>query len=190
MHVCVHVRVGVCVRWVHTCVLVWKYWYTRVYVSVYISHFNSSSASSSQHFTLFIVSWHCYEPWCCTLVQFLTLLKKINRHHENKHIHVSRGPLARYVKLPVAHAPRMPGTFSPPPRVSDSDMHYGTCMTHVSWCMPGSLTSSFLWNPWWGERSRHSRRMRNPQFYVAVKRPIPFRDVLGSVTNVLATRQL
>ena len=25
------------------------------------------------------------------------------------------GPLARYVKLRVAHAPRMPGTFSPPP---------------------------------------------------------------------------
>ena len=27
----------------------------------------------------------------------------------------SNGPLARYVKLRVAHAPGMPGTFSPPP---------------------------------------------------------------------------
>ena len=45
------------------------------------------------------------------------------------------GPLIRYVKLRVAHAP---GMFSPPPRVSDSDMHHGTCMTHVSWCMLGS----------------------------------------------------
>ena len=39
----------------------------------------------------------------------------------------------------------MPGTFSPPPRVSDPDMHHGTCVTHVPWCMSGSLTSVFLW---------------------------------------------
>ena len=26
----------------------------------------------------------------------------------------------------------------------DSDMHHGTCVTHVPWCMPGSLTSGFL----------------------------------------------
>ena len=40
----------------------------------------------------------------------------------------------------------MPGTFSPLPRVSDPDMHHGTCVTHVPWCMPGSLTSGFLWS--------------------------------------------
>ena len=83
------------------------------------------------------------------------------------------GPLARYVKLRVAHAPGMPGTFSPPSRVSDPDMHHGTCATHVPWCMPGSLISGFLWSQWRGKRSRHSRRMRNPQFYVSGKRPIP-----------------
>ena len=55
------------------------------------------------------------------------------------------GPLARYVDLRVAHAPVMPGTFSPPPRVSDSNMPHGTCVTHVLWCMSGSLTSGFLW---------------------------------------------
>ena len=43
--------------------------------------------------------------------------------------------------LRVAHEPGMPGTLSPPPRVSDADMHHGTCVTHVPWCMPGSLTS-------------------------------------------------
>ena len=59
----------------------------------------------------------------------------------------------------------MPGTFSPPPRVSDPDIHHGTCM-------PGLLTSGFLWSPWWGKRSRHSRRMRNRQFYVPGKRPM------------------
>ena len=80
--------------------------------------------------------------------------------------------LARYVKLQVAHAPGMPGTFSPPPRVSDPDMQHGTCVTHVPWCMPGSLTSGFLWSWWQGKRSRHSRRMRSPKFYVSGKRPM------------------
>ena len=85
---------------------------------------------------------------------------------------IGHGPLARYVKLRVAHAPGMPGTFSPPPLGSDPDMHHDTCATHVSWCMPGSLTSVFLWSRWRGKRSRHSRRMRNRQFYVSGKRPM------------------
>ena len=48
-------------------------------------------------------------------------------------------------KFAGAHAPGIPGTSSPPPRVGDSDMHHGTCVTHVPWCMPGSLTNGFLW---------------------------------------------
>ena len=75
-------------------------------------------------------------------------------------------------KIPGAHAPGMPGTFSPLPQVSDPDMHHGTCVTHVPWCMSGSLTSGFLWNRRRGKRSRHSRRRRNLQFYVSGKRPI------------------
>ena len=82
------------------------------------------------------------------------------------------GPRARYVKLRVARALGMPGTFSPPPWVIDPYMYHGTCVTHVPWCMPGSLTNSFLWSRWRGKRSRHSRRMRNPQFYVSGKRPM------------------
>ena len=85
---------------------------------------------------------------------------------------ITHGPLARYVKLRVVHAQGMPGTFSPPPRVSDPDMHHGTCVTHVPWCMPGSLTSSFLWSRWREKRSLHSRRMRNPQFFVSGKKPM------------------
>ena len=49
-------------------------------------------------------------------------------------------------EIASAHAPGMPGTFSPSPQVSDPDMHHGTCVTHVPWCMPGSLTSGFIWN--------------------------------------------
>ena len=51
-------------------------------------------------------------------------------------------------------------------------MHHGTCVTHVPWCMLGSLTSSFLWSRWRGKRSRHTRRRHNPQFYVSGKRPM------------------
>ena len=59
----------------------------------------------------------------------------------NKPLH---GPLARYVKLRVAHALEMPWTLSPPPRVSDPDMHHGMCVTHVPPCMQGSLTRGLL----------------------------------------------
>ena len=81
------------------------------------------------------------------------------------------GPLTRYVKLRVAHATGMTGTFSPPPRVTDRDMHRGTCVTHVPGCMAGPLTSGFFWS-WWQENVRHPRRMRNPQFYVSGEKPI------------------
>ena len=42
-------------------------------------------------------------------------------------------------------APGIPGTFprhrlQRKPLVSDPGMHYGTCVSHVSWCMSGSLT--------------------------------------------------
>ena len=49
-------------------------------------------------------------------------------------------------KIAGAHAPGMPGTFSPSPQVSDPDMHHDTCVTHVPWCMPGLLISGLLWN--------------------------------------------
>ena len=85
---------------------------------------------------------------------------------------ITNGSLARYLKLRVAHGPGMSGTFSTPPRYKDPDTHYGTCITHMPWCMPGSVTSGFLWSQWRGKCSRHSWRMRNPQFRVFGKRPI------------------
>ena len=75
---------------------------------------------------------------------------------------IRHGPFTRYVTLRVAHVPGMPGTCSPPRRVSDPGM---------PWCMPGSLTSGFLWSPWWGKLSRHSRRMHNPKLDVSSTRP-------------------
>ena len=60
--------------------------------------------------------------------------------------HSFQGPLTRNVKLRFAHAPGMPGTFFRAPWVSDPDMHQGTCVTHVPWCMSGSLINGFLWS--------------------------------------------
>ena len=76
------------------------------------------------------------------------------------------GPLSRYVKLRVAHAPGMPGTFSPSP-TSKETTNYPACITARAVMHPG------IANPRWrGKRSRHSRRMRNPQFYISGKRPM------------------
>ena len=61
---------------------------------------------------------------------------------------LNHGPLTRYGNLRVAHATGILGTFFPPPWVSDPDMHHGTCVTHVPWCLPGSLTGGFLWSRW------------------------------------------
>ena len=74
---------------------------------------------------------------CSWFLVFCCGLRTLNLKH---------GPLAKYVKMWVAHAPRMPGTYSPPPRSSDPDMHRGTCVPHVQRYMLGSLTNGFLWN--------------------------------------------
>ena len=121
--------------------------------------------------------WKLVTPYCVlryigTQIALLALgqvcLSVINVVRETTKRNITcYGSLPRYVKLRVVHAPGMPGTFSPPPRVSDPDMH-------VPWCMSGSLTSGFLWSQLRGKRYRHSRRMRNPQFYVSGKIPIPW----------------
>ena len=68
-------------------------------------------------------------------------------------------------KLRVVHVPGKLGTFSPPLRVSDPDMH-------MPWCMPGSLTSGFLWSRCRRKLSRHFRSMHNPQFNVFGNKPM------------------
>ena len=53
---------------------------------------------------------------------------------------------SQWASCQICEIAGMPGTFSPTTRLSDPDMHHGTCLTHLPWCMPGSLTSSFLWS--------------------------------------------
>ena len=92
--------------------------------------------------------------WCHLIQQMyggLHVIASFSRNHSAHCDRVIHGPLARYVDLRVvAHAPGKPGTFSSPPRVRNPDMHPGTCVTHVSWCMAGSLTSDLLWSRWRG----------------------------------------
>ena len=75
-------------------------------------------------------------------------------------------------KLPVAHAPGMPGTFSPPPTskqtASYRSRHASRHVRHARAVMHVGIANPW----WWGKRPRHSRRMRNPQFCLSGKRPI------------------
>ena len=121
--------------------------------------------------------------------------------HESRFVVVccknrDNGPLARYVKLRVVHALGIPGAFSPPLRVRYPDMHQGTCVTHVPWCTPGSLTTQFLWSQcnrakqqsgeyFWGYRNwtfkTHSADTKcyihwSPTVPVSVWLPEPTRD--------------
>ena len=104
-----------------------------------------------------------------------------------------RGPPTRYVILWDVHAPGMPGTFSPPltskETVSKRSRHASRYVRYARAVMHVRIA-----NPRWrGKRSRHFRRMRNPQCYVSGKRPMsvtlksPNRDstnfILGTVHN-------
>ena len=88
-----------------------------------------------------VSSW-TMSPSIKLLLQIYSIIKVIWPNRK------TNGPLTRYAKSRVAHALEMPGTFSPPPQNSDPDMHHDTCVTHVPWCMPGSLTTDFLWIRW------------------------------------------
>ena len=73
-------------------------------------------------------------------------------------IHFQYGPLIGYVKLRMHREcrERLPRQrLQRKLLVNDPGMHHGT---RVTW--------------WWVKLSRHSRRIRSPQFYVSVKRPI------------------
>ena len=85
-----------------------------------------------------------------TLAEYLLLDMTMLRKNKDEYLVIDyyhhQWASCQMRKIAGAHAPGMPGTFSPSPQVSDPDMHHGTCVTHVPWCMPGSLTSGFLLN--------------------------------------------
>ena len=81
------------------------------------------------------------------------------------------------------HAPGTPGTFYAPPRVSDPAMHHGTCVAHVTGCMPGSITNYFLWSRWRQKRSKHSQHIHNSHFYVSGKRLKQYMHLYDQLTE-------
>ena len=144
-----------------------------------IIYFSGFGASCIRDFTVSIFTeyskekqkQHCYNvPYHCYVIVGGPFALPADGDHTP-----ASGALSKYAKLRVAHAPGMPGTFSLTPWVSDPDMHHGTCVAHVPWCMSGSLTNGFLWNRWREKRSQHSWRMRNPQFCVSGKRSMTTR---------------
>ena len=96
----------------------------------------------------------------------------------------ANGLLTRYVKLRVAHALGMPGTFSPSPNSKETanqrSRHASRHVRHARAVMHVGVTNPL----WWGKRARHSRRMRTSQFYVSGKRPMGY--PYGWVVTVLA----
>ena len=121
-------------------------------------------------------------PWCQTIDKLIDRWpntgthkwvrepgRKLYSYHSIMTLQL-HGPLTRYVKLRVAHAPGMPGTFSPPQTsketVGSRSRHASRQVRHARAVMHVRIA-----NPrWWGKRSRHSRCMRNPQVYVSGKR--------------------
>ena len=123
--------------------------------------------------SLFFGCKYAFFKRCCLLnfkKIFTVLIDSNIRFYFSQVFHsFSHGLFARYIILRVAHAPGMPGTFT---------RHRGlaiptwiTAHAWRTWCMSGSLTSGFLWSRWRGKRSRHPRRMRNPQFTCLVRGP-------------------
>ena len=83
-------------------------------------------------------------PSCHWYIENVKIFQDPNKKYWSRTHH---GPLTRYVKLHAAHVRGTPGTFSPPLRVSDPDMHHGTCLTRL------------------------------PQFYISGKRPMKEQSV-------------
>ena len=122
------------------CILyqIWKYHKSRqmyTLVTLCCVLFISASASVSILFMVISLPLRHFYDWTTESTGTLS--------HMNKRTAWASCQVRKFVD---AHAPGMPGTFSPSPQASDPDMHHGTCVTHVPWCMSGSLTSGFLWN--------------------------------------------
>ena len=144
----------------------WHIWCTATIADSRCSGGKGCSAGllgSCHHLLGWVIPYGCQVAECQNIKCVLDMNLVISRVH---------GPLTRYIRLRLAHAPGMPGSFSPTPRVNHPIMHHGTCVTHVPWCMPVSLTNGFLWSRWRGKCTRHSRCMRNPRFHVSDKRPL------------------
>ena len=98
------------------------------------------------------ILWTCASKYtlrapCMQDGEGITLLDFWDKHGSCFNINPYNGPLARYVKLRVAHAPGMPERF---PRRRLKRKPHARVVMYVEIAYPR----------WQGKRSRHSRRMR------------------------------
>ena len=129
------------------------------------SNFHLSSVQMGTHGHILWWYQNCYPKLLCYIISLMLLMPKLKWFGRSKY-HSCRCR-NRYVPSPstaVVWASCQIRTIagcacagnaanvSPLPWVSDPDMHHGTCVTHVPWCMPGSLTSGFLWS-WWRKKT-------------------------------------
>ena len=112
----------------------------------------------------------------CTIWRVYWHMKcQSTRYHMNIYVERDRmrslhGPLTRYVKLRVVHAPGMPGTFSPPTTSTETaSKRFRHASRHVRDAC-AVIHVGIANSRWRGKRSQHPRRMCNPQFYVSCKR--------------------
>ena len=76
------------------------------------------------------------------------------------------------------------GNVLPTAWVNDPDMHHGTCVTHVPWCMSGSLTNGFLLKSVAGKKFSAFPSHAQPSILLTGKRPM---IVTVNNTTFLAT---
>ena len=74
------------------------------------------------------------------------------------------------------------GNVSPPPWVSDPNMHHGKCVTHVSWYMSWSLTSGFLLSRLRGNISGIAGAFATRNFTYLARGPL---TTLGNGQNIV-----
>ena len=103
----------------------------------------------------------------------------VSFHH--KGLFSIHGPLARYVRSRVAHAPGIAGNVF----LRQCRLAIPTCITARESrtcrdeCRDRQLAVSFEVGWWRGKRFRYSRRIRNPLFYVSGNRPLFLTFTIG-----------
>ena len=113
---------------------------------------------------------------CVSLKQCLVMLVKPTLTFMHERHFISNGPHTRYVKLRVAHAPGMPGTFFPPPILKETASYRSQPASRHVRDARAVMYVGIANLRCRGKRSRHSQRMHNPQFYVSGKRSITRAD--------------
>ena len=165
----------------YSLVLAWGEWWCRdIFHKRYVSAWLKSCGN------VFSYDEYCEDPvtWGNTFVHVT---------REQLCEHAQHGPLAGYVKLRAAHVPGMPETIFPPPRVNDSDIHHGTCVTHVPWCMSGFyhqvawrsallLVTCEIWPYCFGPKTRIDAPRKPPMIRISNSRRIFLKPPFISIT--------